>query len=55
MSVAGLPAISVPAGFADNLPVGLQLTAPAFHEERLLQVAARFEEAKPQENKSPLF
>ncbi|WP_313912607.1 Asp-tRNA(Asn)/Glu-tRNA(Gln) amidotransferase subunit GatA [Tahibacter sp.] len=40
VNLAGLPAISVPAGFAaDGLPVGLQLIAPAFAEARLLNAA----------------
>jgi aspartyl-tRNA(Asn)/glutamyl-tRNA(Gln) amidotransferase subunit A len=35
-NLAGLPAISLPSGFVDGLPVGLQLMAPAFAEARLL-------------------
>jgi len=35
-NLAGLPGISLPAGFSDGLPVGLQLLAPAFCESRLL-------------------
>lgn len=42
-SIAGVPAMSVPCGFIDNLPIGLQLIAPHFKEERLFQVAAAFE------------
>jgi aspartyl-tRNA(Asn)/glutamyl-tRNA(Gln) amidotransferase subunit A len=37
-NLAGLPAISLPAGFSAGLPVGLQLIAPAFAEARLLNV-----------------
>ena len=49
VNLAGLPAISVPAGFAPTeagaaLPVGLQLIAPAFAEARLLAVAHRFQQ-----------
>lgn len=42
--LAGVPAISVPAGFIDGLPIGLQLTAPHFAEERLFQVAYAYEQ-----------
>ena len=42
-SLAGIPAISIPAGFAENLPVGLQLLAPQFAESKLLAVAHAFQ------------
>ncbi|GGM92064.1 glutamyl-tRNA(Gln) amidotransferase subunit A [Thermus composti] len=44
-SLAGLPALSFPAGFEGHLPVGLQLVAPWGQDERLLRVALAFEEA----------
>ena len=45
LNLAGLPGMSVPAGTASDtgLPVGLQLIAPAFADERLYRVAAAFE------------
>jgi aspartyl-tRNA(Asn)/glutamyl-tRNA(Gln) amidotransferase subunit A len=46
-SLAGLPAISVPAGVYEGLPIGLQLTAPAFREDLLFQVAYAYEQATP--------
>ena len=39
-NLAGIPAISIPAGMSkDNLPVGMQLQAKNFDDERLLQCA----------------
>ena len=47
MSLAGVPAVSVPcgsvAGPRGRLPVGMQLVAPLFEEARLLAAARRFE------------
>jgi len=42
-SLAGLPAISIPCGLSDGLPVGLQLAGPAFSENRLLDAAHALE------------
>jgi aspartyl-tRNA(Asn)/glutamyl-tRNA(Gln) amidotransferase subunit A len=44
-SLAGTPAISVPCGLADGLPVGLQIMAPAQADDRCYRVAATFEAA----------
>ncbi|MCD8481894.1 MAG: Asp-tRNA(Asn)/Glu-tRNA(Gln) amidotransferase subunit GatA [Verrucomicrobia bacterium] len=45
-NLAGLPGISLPCGFvASGLPVGLQLLAAPFAEDRLLQVASQYERA----------
>src|SRR5512146_579486 len=44
VNLAGLPAISIPAGFSSGLPVGLQLIAPAFAEARLLGVSHQFQQ-----------
>ena len=43
VNLAGLCAVSVPAGFADGLPVGLHLTGNHLDEARLLNVAHRFQ------------
>jgi aspartyl-tRNA(Asn)/glutamyl-tRNA(Gln) amidotransferase subunit A len=45
MSLAGIPAISIPCGLADGLPVGFQLAGPAFSESRLLDTAYALEQA----------
>jgi aspartyl-tRNA(Asn)/glutamyl-tRNA(Gln) amidotransferase subunit A len=45
MSLAGIPAISIPSGLSDGLPVGLQLAGPAFSENRLLDAAHALERA----------
>ena len=43
VNLANLPAISVPAGTADGLPVGLQLVGPAFGEEAIVRAASAVE------------
>ena len=45
MSLAGIPAVSIPCGMAAGLPVGLQLAAPAFAEAKLLDAAFALEQA----------
>jgi aspartyl-tRNA(Asn)/glutamyl-tRNA(Gln) amidotransferase subunit A len=51
MSLAGIPAISIPAGLAEpqgggpQLPVGFQIAAPAFAEQKLLEAAYALEQA----------
>jgi aspartyl-tRNA(Asn)/glutamyl-tRNA(Gln) amidotransferase subunit A len=51
MSLAGIPAISIPAGLAEpsgggpQLPVGFQIAAPAFAEQSLLEAAYALEQA----------
>jgi aspartyl-tRNA(Asn)/glutamyl-tRNA(Gln) amidotransferase subunit A len=45
MSLAGIPAISIPNGLSDGLPVGFQICGPAFSENRLLRAAHVFEAA----------
>jgi len=43
MSLAGIPAISIPCGLSEGLPVGLQIAGPAFSENRVLDAAYALE------------
>ena len=52
-NLAGLPAISFPCGFAESLPVGLQLAGPAFTENRLLAAARAYQERTPWHTRHP--
>jgi aspartyl-tRNA(Asn)/glutamyl-tRNA(Gln) amidotransferase subunit A len=45
MPLAGIPAISIPSGLSEGLPVGFQLAGPAFSENRLLEAAFALEQA----------
>jgi aspartyl-tRNA(Asn)/glutamyl-tRNA(Gln) amidotransferase subunit A len=40
VNLANLPAVSVPAGRADGLPVGLQLVGPRFGEKTIIRAAS---------------
>jgi aspartyl-tRNA(Asn)/glutamyl-tRNA(Gln) amidotransferase subunit A len=55
-NLAGLPGISIPAGFSSiGLPIGLQLQAPPFEEERLLRGAHMFQQATAWHTRKPVF
>jgi aspartyl-tRNA(Asn)/glutamyl-tRNA(Gln) amidotransferase subunit A len=45
MSLAGIPAISIPNGLSDDLPTGLQIAGPAFSESAILDAAHALERA----------
>jgi aspartyl-tRNA(Asn)/glutamyl-tRNA(Gln) amidotransferase subunit A len=45
MSLAGIPAISIPNGLSEGLPTGFQLAGPAFSENRILDAALALERA----------
>jgi aspartyl-tRNA(Asn)/glutamyl-tRNA(Gln) amidotransferase subunit A len=45
MPLAGIPAISIPCGLSEGLPVGFQLAGPAFSENRILDAAYALEQA----------
>ncbi len=45
INIAGIPGLSVPAGFADGLPVGMQIIGKPFAEETLLRIGFAYEQA----------
>ena len=45
VNIAGVPAISLPCGFVDGLPVGLQLIGPSLGEEAIIRAAYTYEQA----------
>ncbi|OUM86843.1 MAG: glutamyl-tRNA amidotransferase [Bacillus thermozeamaize] len=52
-NITGLPAISVPCGFSEEMPVGLQIIGPPFKEEIILNVAYAIEQTNPLKGKKP--
>ena len=52
-NLAGLPGLSMPAGFVDGLPVGVQLLAPYFQEGRLLNVAHQYQQVGDWHTRTP--
>jgi len=52
-NLAGLPGVSVPCGFVDELPVGLQLVGPHFAEAKLLNAAHQFQQATEWHKQAP--
>jgi len=53
VNIAGVPAISIPAGFASNLPVGMQIIAKPFDEETIFRIAFAYEQSTEWHNKKP--
>jgi aspartyl-tRNA(Asn)/glutamyl-tRNA(Gln) amidotransferase subunit A len=53
VNLAGLPALSCPAGFAHGLPVGLQLIGNYFEEARLLNIAHQYQQATDWHRRAP--
>ena len=53
INIAGVPGISIPAGFTDGLPVGLQIIGKPFGEETILHVAYAYEQATEWHKRKP--
>ena len=53
INLAGLPAMSIPAGFINGLPVGLQVIGNYFDEARLLNVAHAYQNVTDWHKQSP--
>lgn len=53
VNLAGLPGISIPAGFQNQLPIGMQLVGPHFSEALLLNVAHAFQQETDWHTKTP--
>lgn len=52
-NLAGLPALSLPCGFADGMPIGIQLVGRAFTENTLLAIGRAFQEATDWHKRRP--
>lgn len=55
VNLAGLPGLSIPAGFVEGLPVGMQLIGPKYSEETIYQVAAAFEATTDYHRQQPII
>ena len=53
INIAGVPAISIPAGFADGLPIGMQIIGKPFSEETILKIAHAYQQATDWHKRRP--
>jgi aspartyl-tRNA(Asn)/glutamyl-tRNA(Gln) amidotransferase subunit A len=52
-NITGLPALSIPCGFTNGLPIGLQITGNSLQEELLLQIGYKFQQISEFHKKKP--
>lgn len=55
VNLAGVPSVSIPCGFSDEMPVGMQLIGKHFDEQTLYRAAYAFEQATDIHTKRPMF
>ena len=55
VNLAGLPGMSIPVGFSRNMPVGMQIIGDYFAEERLLNVAHRYQQVSDWHTRAPVL
>jgi aspartyl-tRNA(Asn)/glutamyl-tRNA(Gln) amidotransferase subunit A len=55
VNLAGLPGMSVPVGFSKDLPVGMQIIGNYFSEQKLLNVAHRYQQVTDWHSRSPVL
>jgi aspartyl-tRNA(Asn)/glutamyl-tRNA(Gln) amidotransferase subunit A len=54
LNMAGVPGITIPCGFdGKNLPIGMQIVAPQFGEEKMIQLAQAYEQATEWHKQKP--
>jgi aspartyl-tRNA(Asn)/glutamyl-tRNA(Gln) amidotransferase subunit A len=53
INIAGVPAISIPAGFTNGLPIGMQIIGKVFNEEILLRIAYAYEQVTGWQKRRP--
>jgi len=53
INIAGVPAVSVPAGFAGGLPIGMQIIGKPFDEETILKTAHAYQQATDWHKRKP--
>jgi len=53
INIAGVPGISIPAGFANGLPIGMQIISKPFGEETMLRIGYAYQQATDWHKKKP--